>query len=103
MASLFSFGKLGGAGADVGTAIVGKYGDDLAKIAIRTGSLTDDAASISKFKAQKIAEINDSVIKRIDRFTKKLNEASPSKVLGMGKTLREQSAKWGQDMAAKTG
>jgi hypothetical protein len=103
MAGLWSWGKLGGAGADVGTAIVGKYGDDLAKIAIRTGSLTDDAASISKFKSQKIAEINDSVIKRIDRFTKKLNEASPSKVLGMGKTLREQSAKWGEDMAKKLG
>ena len=99
----FSWGKLGGAGADVGTAIVGKYGDDLAQIAIKSGKITDDAASIAKFKSQKIAEINDSVIKRIDRFTKKLGEASPSKMLGMGKTLREQSAKWGEDMAKKLG
>ena len=62
MAGIFTFGKLGGAGADVGTAIVGKYGDKLAKIAIKSGSLTDDAASIAKFKSQKIAEINLGVL-----------------------------------------
>ena len=95
--------KIAGVGADVGTTIVNKFGDDLAKVAIKSGKITDDAASIAKFKSQKIAEINDSVIKRIDAFTKKVDGASASKILGMGNTLREQTAKWGEDMAKKLG
>lgn len=95
--------KIAGVGADVGTAIITKHGDDLARIAIKSGKITDDAASIAKFKSQKIAKINEGVIKRIDAFTKRLNEASPSKIIGMGKTLREQTAKWGEDMAKTLG
>jgi len=95
--------KIAGVGADVGTAIISKHGDDLARIAIKSGKITDDAASIAKFKSQKIADINKGVIRRIDDFTKKLNNASPSKILGMGKTLREQTAKWGEDIAASLG
>ena len=100
---IFKGTKIVGVGADVGTSIITKYGDDLAKIAIRSGKITDDAASIAKFKSQKIADINAGVIKRIDSFTKRLDGASSSKVLGMGKTLREQTAKWGEDMAKTLG
>ena len=96
-------GKIAGMGADIGTSIMSKHGDDLARIAIKSGKITDDAASIAKFKSQKIAKINEGVIKRIDSFTKRLNEASPSQMLGMGKTLREQTAKWGEDMATTLG
>jgi hypothetical protein len=96
-------GKIAGMGADIGTSIMSKHGDDLARIAIKSGKITDDAASIAKFKSQKIAKINEGVIKRIDSFTKRLDEAAPSKILGMGKTLREQTAKWGEDMATTLG
>ncbi len=95
--------KIAGVGADVGTAIITKHGDDLARIAIKSGKITDDAASIAKFKSQKIADINKGVIRRIDDFTKKLGGASSSKLLGMGKTLREQTAKWGEDIAKTLG
>lgn len=89
--------------ADIGTSIIGKYGDDLAKVAIKSGKLADDAASIATFKSQKIIEINKSVIKRLDNFADKMGKADASKLIGMGKTLREQSAKYGQEMAATLG
>jgi hypothetical protein len=97
------FGRVTGAGLDIGTSIMTKYGDDLAKVAIKSGKLADDAASIATFKSQKIIEINKSVIKRLDNFTNKLSKADASKLIGMGKTLREQSAKYGQEMAATLG
>ncbi len=95
--------KIAGVGADVGTTIINKFGDDLAQVAIKSGKITDDAASIAKFKSQKIAEINGGVIKRIDAFTKKVDGASANKILGMGSTAREQTAKWGEDIAKKLG
>ena len=39
------FGRVTGAGLDIGTSIMTKYGDDLAKVAIKSGKLADDAAS----------------------------------------------------------
>jgi len=96
-----------GATADVGKAVMkSKAGAGLIDAAIASGKITGDAASINKFKASKIAEINKGVLDKINGFTKQLDNAakgSPNKLIGMGKTLREQSSKYGNDLAIKLG
>ena len=93
-----------GAAADVGTsALSSKAGKVLIDAAIKSGKITDDVASINKFKASKIADINKGVLDKINGFTKQLDNASPSKLIGMGKTIREQSAKYADDLANKLG
>ena len=90
--------------ADVGTDVMSSVaGKGLIDAAIKSGKITDDAASISKFKAEKIAEINKGVLDKINGFTRQLDNASPSKLIGMGKTIREQSAKYADDLANKMG
>ena len=100
MAKLKIFTTSVDVGTDVMSSVAGK---GLIDAAIKSGKITDDAASISKFKAEKIAEINKGVLDKINGFTKQLDNASPSKLIGMGKTIREQSAKYADDLANKMG
>jgi len=89
-----------------GAKIIGKYGDEMVSVAIKSGKLTDDAASIAKFKNAKILEINTGIIKKTQDFTTqfgKAAKANPSKLIGMGKTLNESSAKYADELAASLG
>jgi hypothetical protein len=97
-------GGLGGVSA--GAKIIGKYGDDMASVAIKAGKLTNDASSIAKFKNAKILEINSGIIKQTQAFTTQFGiaaKANPSKLIGMGKTIKEQSAKLADELAVSIG
>ena len=101
---LGKFGKLGKGAGDVGTAFM-KSQKGLAMIdaAVSAGKVGGDAASMAKYASEQAALINKGVLERMGRFTGKLEKASSTKLIGMGKTLSEQVGTYSAQLAKQLG